>query len=388
MFTKKTVRDIDVQGKIVIVRTMLNVPIEDGMVGDLRRLESSVPTLRYLLERGAGLVLISHHSHEGQSLAVVAPQLAKLLDCEIQFMSDSLGQTTAAVAKALQPGQVIMLENLRFHPEEEANDETFAKTLASYGQIYVNDDFTTCHREHASMVGIPKFLPAVAGLSVETEVSTITAALDDPKRPLVAVSGGAKISTKVPIISFLLGKVDVLMIGGAMANTFLAAMGLEMGKSLMEDDQFETARQIIKNAKDSDKQLILPKDLMVVTDIDDHENIRIVAADQVGADDIVVDIGPETVKDLQAAISGNGTVIWNGPMGIAEDERYSAGTKGVADAIIASGAYCLVGGGDTADFIDGAGLKGKFGFESNGGGASLELMSGNSLPAVDALQDK
>ncbi len=386
---KQTVKDINVTGKTVLVRTMLNVPIDDdGSVGDKKRLESAVPTLQYLLEQGAALVLMSHHSHEGQSLAVVAPVIAELLGCDVAFADDCLGEATTAKVQALRPGQVLMLENLRFHPEEEANDEAFAKQLASYGELYVNDDFTTCHREHASMVGVPKFLPAVAGLSVETEVNTITAALDNPKRPLIAVSGGAKISTKVPIISFLLQKVDALMIGGAMANTFLAAEGLQVGKSLIEDDEFEIARNVMDTAKANNKTVLLPVDVVVTSDIDAHQNVRVVATNEVGEDDIIVDIGPASVGQLKQIVDPKGTVIWNGPMGIAEDEVYDDGTLGVAQVIIESGAYSIVGGGDTADFIDGAGLADKFGFVSNGGGASLELMSGNTLPAIDVLLDK
>lgn len=388
MFNKKTVRDLDLKGKTVLVRAMLNVPIKDGQVGDKKRLTSGLPTLNYLLDNQAAVILVSHHSHEGQSLAPIAPVLADLIGKPVKFVPDCVGEAAEQAVKRIQPGEIIMLENLRFHPEEEANDDNFTKTLANYAEIYVNDDFTTCHRKHASMVGVPKYLPAVAGLSVETEVATITAALEDPKRPLVAVSGGAKISTKVPIVSYLLKKVDVLMIGGAMANTFLAAKGLAIGKSLAEPDQYETAKQVMADAEAGSKKLILPSDVVVVTDIDSHADLRTVGVNEVGENDIIVDIGPKSVAELQAAISPMGTVIWNGPMGIAEDEMYAAGTKGAAEAITSSGAYSLVGGGDTADYIDGAGIADKFSFVSNGGGASLELMSGSSLPAVDVLLDK
>lgn len=389
MLHKQTVRDIDVSGKKVLVRAMLNVPIDDdGQVGDKKRLESAVPTIAYLLEQGAAVILISHHSHEGQSLAVVAPVMSELLGRDVLFVPDCLGEAAEAAVRSLQPGQVLMLENLRFHAEEEANDEAFAKQLASYGDLYVNDDFTTCHREHASMVRIPKFLPAVAGFGVETEVNTITAALENPKRPLIAVSGGAKISTKIPIISFLLQKVDALMIGGAMANTFLAAEGLQVGKSLVEDDEYAIAREVMASAKADNKQVILPVDVVITSDIDAHKNVRVVPVNEVGEKDIIVDIGPKTVDQLKQIVDQNGTVIWNGPMGIAEDKVYDDGTLGVAQVIIDSGAYSIVGGGDTADFIDGAGLAAKFSFVSNGGGASLELMSGNTLPAIDVLLDK
>lgn len=388
MLTKKTVRDIDVQGKTVIVRTMLNVPIEEGVISDKKRLKAALPTLNYLLARDAALVLISHHSHEGQSLASVAPVLAELLGKPVNFVPDCLGEATDAAVKTLKAGEVVMLENLRFHPEEEANEDGFARQLASYGQIYVNDDFTTCHREHASMVGIPKYIPAVAGLGVEMEVNTITKALENPARPLVAVAGGAKISTKIPIVSFLLGKVDALFIGGAMANTFLAAGGHPVGKSLVEDDQFEAAKKIVDEIKAQNKKLLLPIDVVVTTDLKTRENIRTLPVSEVGEADYIADLGPESTKQLNTVLDPKGTVIWNGPIGIAEEAEFDDGTMAVAEEIIASGAYSIVGGGDTADYVDNAGLADKFGFVSTGGGASLELMSGKSLPAVEVLLDK
>lgn len=386
-FPKKTVRDIDVKGKKVIVRTMLNVPIEDDKVGDAMRLRAAKPTIDYLLEQGAVLILISHHSHEGQSLEPVALALEEVLGREVTFVSESIGPTANEAVAKLQPGDVLMLENLRFHTQEEANDETFAKTLAGYGEIFVQDDFTTCHREHASMIGIPKYLPAVAGLGVEKEVLTITEALHNPKRPLVAVAGGAKISTKIPILSFLLPKVDTLFIGGAMANTFLAAQGLNVGKSLVESDQIENAKQIIEAAAEQNKTLLLPVDVVVTTDIETARDVRTVLVGDVVADDIIADLGPQSVEQLDAAIKPEGTVIWNGPVGVAEEDVFANGTKAVADKIITSGAYSVIGGGDTADYVDSVGLASKFSFVSTAGGASLELMSGKGLPGVEALQD-
>jgi len=388
MFTKKTVHDIDVKNKTIVLRAMLNVPIKDGKVGDKMRLKAALPTINYLISQGAKIILISHHSHEGQSLEPMAGALSELVGRPVAFASDCIGEVALAAVKALPSGGLLMLENLRFHPEEEANDEEFARTLASYGDIYVNDDFTTCHRSHASLVGIPKFIPAVAGLEVEEEVNTITSSIDNPKRPLVAIAGGAKISTKVPIISFLLDKVDVLFVGGAMANTFLLAKGLEVGNSLVELDQVETAKQIIKSAEEKGKTLLLPIDVVVTTDVKEALNVRVVLAGDVGIDDIIADLGPMSVLQLNEAIKPEGSVIWNGPIGIAEQKEFANGTEMVAEEIISSGAFSIVGGGDTADYLDGAGLANKFGFVSTGGGASLELMSGNTLPGIAALLDK
>ena len=388
MFTKKTVHDIDVKNKTIVLRAMLNVPIKDGKVGDKMRLKAALPTINYLISQGAKIILISHHSHEGQSLEPVAGALSELVGRPVAFASDCIGEVALAAVKALPSGGLLMLENLRFHPEEEANDEEFARTLASYGDIYVNDDFTTCHRSHASLVGIPKFIPAVAGLEVEEEVNTITSSIDNPKRPLVAIAGGAKISTKVPIISFLLDKVDVLFVGGAMANTFLLAKGLEVGNSLVELDQVETAKQIIKSAEEKGKTLLLPIDVVVTTDVKEALNVRVMLAGDVGIDDIIADLGPMSVLQLNEFIKPEGSVIWNGPIGIAEQKEFANGTEMVAEEIISSGAFSIVGGGDTADYVDGAGLADKFGFVSTGGGASLELMSGNILPGIAALLDK
>ncbi len=385
---KQSVRDIEVSGQKVLVRTMLNVPIKNGVVGDKMRLEAAAATLKYLLEQNAALILISHHSHEGQSLAPVAPVLANILGHPVTFVADCLGEAASAAVASLQPGQVVMLENLRFHPEEEANDDAFARTLASYGQVFVQDDFTTCHREHASMVSVPKYLPAVAGFQVQKEVQTITDALENPKRPLIAVAGGAKISTKIPIVSFLLRKVDALFIGGAMANTFLAAQGVPIGKSLVEPDMLEQAKAILADAVTQGKSLLLPLDAIVTTNIEAPADIRTVAISAVGPDDIIADIGPLSVAQLDTILEPEGTVIWNGPVGIAEQTVFASGTAGVAEKIIGSGATSIIGGGDTADYVDNAGLASKFSFVSTGGGASLELMSGHTLPGVEALLDK
>lgn len=388
MFSKKTVRDVDVANKTVLVRAMLNVPIKDNQVTDKARLAAAKETIDYLLEHQASLVLISHHSDEAQSLAPVAPVLAELLGRPVKFMDSCIGPEVEAAVKDIQPGGILMLENLRFQPEEKANDPQFAKTLAAYGQVFVEDDFTTCHREHASIVGIPQYLEAVAGLSLEREVETITAILENPKRPVAAVLGGAKISTKIPILSFLIDRVDAVFVGGAMANTFLLAQGLNVGRSLVEPDQVELAKQILTKADSQGKKFLLPIDVVVTDNLDTQTNVRTVMATEVGDGDIIADLGPETVAQLNGIIDPAGSVIWNGPVGIFETPAFANGTKGVADCIIASAAYSLVGGGDTLSYVDSAQLNDKFSFVSTGGGASMDLLSGKKLPGVEALRDK
>lgn len=385
-FYKQTVKDIDVKNKRVLVRAMLNAPIKNGKVSDTMRLQAAKPTIDYLLDQGAKIILVSHHSHEGQSLEPVADALGDILHHPVKFMHDALDAEQAV--KSLKPLDILILENLRFHPEEEANNDGFAKKLAQYADVFVEDDFTTCHRKHASIVGIPKYVPAVAGINVEKEVVTITQALSNPARPLVAVTGGAKVSTKVPILSFLLKQVDSVFIGGAMANTFLLAQGKPVGKSLVEPDQVELAKKILKDAAASNKQILLPIDVVVAHELDPPKNVHTINVNEVGEDDIIADLGPKTVDQLDAVLGSKGTIIWNGPVGIFETPEFAGGTTTVASKIINSGAYSVVGGGDTCDFVDDAGLFDKFGFVSTGGGASLELMSGNSLVGVEALLDK
>ncbi len=387
-FTKKTVRDIDTNGKIVLVRTSLNVPIEDGQVVDELRLKAALPTLQYLIERGAKLILISHHSKQGQSLAPVAPVLSKLLGRPVKFMPDCLGPDVTAAALALLPGGVLMLENLRFHQQEEANDPEFAKQLAALGQVYVDDDFTAMHREHASIVGIPKLLPAVAGLQVEQEVGTLTEAMENPHRPLLVIIGGAKISTKIDFLNNFIDKAQAIFIGGAMANTFLAADGLQTGQSLVEQSEIPTAQKVQQQAKSHNVALYLPTDVVVTDNVEQQSNVRTVPVNSVGPSDVIADLGPQTVAQVQPSLEAGGTVIWNGPLGVAEEPAFAKASLDLANRIASSSVTSIIGGGDTAAFIDGAQLHDKFSFVSTGGGASLELMSGKKLPGVEALQDK
>ncbi len=392
---KKTIRDIDVKDKRVLVRAALNVPITDGQVGDAFRIESAVPTLKHILEQGGSVLLLSHHSKEGTSLAPVGPVLEKLLGRSVRFVSDALSDEAKSVAAELEPGGVVLFENLRFHPQEEANDPAFAKALASLGDVYVDDDFTTMHREHASIVGIPKYLPAVAGLLAEKEVDYITGALETPNRPLVAIVGGAKVSTKIEFLKYLVPKVDVLVLGGAMANTFYLAQGHEVGRSVAEPELVDTAKELLSLAKREDCELFLPDEVVVSESLEQPKNVRTVKVSGVKPDDYIVDAAPGFAQVLGRAVyefldfDNKCTVIWNGPLGLTELPEFAAGSLAMAGAIVAlPGETSIIGGGDTAAFIDAAGRHDQFTWVSTGGGASLELMSGKKLPGVEALQDK
>lgn len=388
MFNKKTVRDINTSGKRVLLRAPLNVPIEDAVVTDTMRLKAVVPTVEYLIENKAKVIILSHHSKEGVSLKPVASALSELLGHKVSFIADAVGPEALTAAEAMEPGDVAVCENLRFHAQEEANDDDFAKKLASLGEVYVDDDFTTMHREHASIVGIPKYLPAVAGFLVEKEVTTILNAIENPARPLLAIVGGAKISTKIEILDNLLPRVNAIFVGGAMANTFLFANGKPVGNSLYEADQKELALSIAEEAANKQIDLFLPLDVVVTDNLEAASNVRTVDIDEVGLEDIIADVGPKTVEQLAKVLDQKGTVLWNGPIGITETPAFCSGSQALAEAIIASGAFSLAGGGDTAGFLDEAKLAGNFNFVSTGGGASLELMSGKPLPGVEVLEDK
>lgn len=387
-FNKKTIKDIDVDGKTVLVRASLNVPIEKNHVEDELRLAESLPTLKYLLDHNSKVILISHHSNKGQSLAPVVPVLSRLIHKKITFVTDCIGPKVDKAIEKMQPGEVLMLENLRFYKGEEANDPEFAKKLAKNGQVYIVDDFTTTHREHASMVGVPKLLPAVAGFQIEKEVNTITEAMHNPKRPLLVIVGGAKISTKIDFLDNFLDKAQALLIGGAMANTFLAAQGLEIGKSLSDSSEIAVAKRVMSDARNSVVELYLPLDVVVTDDVKSHKRIKTIQIVEVGKNDIIADVGHKTIVQIQSLLNKKGTVIWNGPLGISEIPAFAKGSKDLAKRIIDSGSESIAGGGDTAAFLDDMGWRGKFSFVSTGGGASLELMSGKKLPGVEVLQDK
>jgi phosphoglycerate kinase len=391
MFNKKTIRDIDLKGKKVLVRVDFNVPLKDGVVGDDTRITAALPTIKYLLDQPAAVILCSHlgRPKDGPdpklSLKPVADHLAKLLGKPVAFASDCIGEPAKTAAAALKPGEVLVLENTRFHPEEEKNDQNMAMQLAALAEVFVNDAFGTAHRAHASTEGVTRYLPAVSGFLLEKEIKYLGQAIADPKRPFVAILGGAKISDKIGVIKNLLGKADKVLIGGGMANTFLKAQGLAVADSLVEDEAVETARELLK---DGTGKLLLPVDLVIGDKFEDGAAQQTIPTGEVPAGWRILDIGPATVTAYAEALKGAGTVIWNGPMGVFEFPNFAAGTFGVAKAVAASGAVTIIGGGDSVAAIQQSGLADQITHISTGGGASLEMLEGLVLPGVAALQDK
>ncbi len=392
MFRKKTVRDVQVQGLTVLVRVDFNVPIHQGRVTDDTRIRATLPTLRYLLEHGAGLVLASHLGRpKGKpdpalSLRPVVEPLAALLDREVQFATDPAGPDAQAKAAALRPGQVLLLENTRFDPGETRNDPAFAQRLASLAQLFVNDAFGTAHRMHASTVGVARYLPAVAGFLLAKEVETITRLLESPARPLVTLLGGAKISDKIKVLHNLLPRAERLLIGGGMANTFLAAQGYRLGASLVEPQARETAIALLETYGE---KIVLPVDLVVADAFAADAASRVVSvAEGVPQGWMALDIGPATVERFAPFIRQAGSIIWNGPMGVFEFPRFAQGTVAVARLVAESPAFSLVGGGDSVAALHQAGLAERISHISTGGGATLKLLAGEPLPAVEVLEDK
>jgi phosphoglycerate kinase len=371
------------------VREDLNVPLSKEGIADDARIRAAVPTLKHLAERGAKVIVMSHLGRPkgvdpALSLRPVATALAKQLGREVQFAEDCIGQAARGAVGRLQAGNVLLLENVRFHPEEEENDPEFAGRLAALGEIYVNDAFAASHRAHASVVGVAKHLPAYAGELMEAELSALHKALDEPKRPLVAVVGGAKVSTKVGVLQHLLEKVDALLIGGAMANTFFKAQGFPTGSGLVEDSALDDAKKV--QAKGG-KKLVLPVDLVCAKKMEAGQKLQTVAANAVEPGWMALDIGPKSIAEFSKHISTASTIVWNGPMGVAEIDDFAEGTRAVGEAMAASKAYTLVGGGDTAAAIDALGLAGRFSHVSTGGGATLEYLEGKELPGVAILKD-
>lgn len=392
---KQTIRDIAVSGRRALVRVDFNVPFDDhGAITDDTRIRAAVPTIRALREAGARVVLMSHLGRpKGKvapefSLAPVARRLSELLAAPVAFATDCIGPAAEQVVSALQNGDVALLENLRFHAEEEKNDPGFARALAALGDVFVNDAFGTAHRAHASTAGVAAYLPAVAGLLIEKEIDIMGQALSAPALPFVAIMGGAKISDKIAVIDNLLTKVDTLILGGGMANTFLLAQGRELGDSLVEADQVEVARGLIAKAAERKVALLLPVDLAIADRFAADAERRVVAATAVPAGWRALDIGPETVKLYADAIRGAGTVIWNGPVGVFELAPFATGTLAIAEAVAASGAVTIVGGGDSVAAVEQAGLADKMTHISTGGGASLEFLEGKTLPGVAVLKDR
>lgn len=385
---KASITSVDVAAKRVLVREDLNVPISKGNITDAARIRAAVPTLQHLSQRGAMVVVMSHLGRPRGvdpelSLRPVASVLAKDLEQKVDFAEDCVGDAAQSAVGRLQAGQVLLLENVRFHPEDEANDPDFAHRLASLGEMFVNDAFAASHRAHASVVGVAAFLPAYAGELMEAELAALHQALDHPRRPMVAVVGGAKVSTKVGVLTHLLKKVDALLIGGAMANTFFKAQGLPTGNGLVEDSALEVAKEVIKAGGD---KLVLPVDLVCTQRIAPGQPLRVMPAHGVEPGWSAVDIGPKSVALFSDRLRGAGVVVWNGPMGITEIPDFSEGTRAIGKAIAGSGAYTLVGGGDTVAALDALGLVG-FSHVSTGGGATLEYLEGKELPGVAILQD-
>jgi len=391
MFNKKTIRDIDVRGKKVLVRVDFNVPLKDGVVGDDTRIRAAIPTINYLLENGAAVILCSHLGRPKggpeakYSLAPVAAHLAGLLGKKVSFAEDCIGPKAEEAAAALKPGDVLVLENTRFHAEEEANDPGMAKQLASLAEVFVNDAFGTAHRAHASTEGVTHYLPGVAGFLLEKEIRYLGQTIADPQRPFVAIMGGAKISDKIGVIKNLLQKADAILIGGGMANTFLKAKGFAMADSLVEDESVPTALSLMDEGAG---KIHLPVDMVLADKFEAEAATRTTAVGNVPDGWRILDIGPETVKAFGEVIKTAGTVVWNGPMGVFEFPKFAEGTYGVARLVAESKAVSVIGGGESVAAIQQSGLADKITHISTGGGASLEMLEGLELPGVAALQDK
>jgi phosphoglycerate kinase len=388
---KKTVRDIDVGGKRVLVRVDFNVPLKEGAVSDDTRIRAALPTLNYLLDQGAALILCSHLGRPKGKIVPelkmdpVAARLSELLDRPVSKLDDCVGPEVETAVQAMQAGDIILLENTRFHPEEKKNDPEFARQLAALADVYVNDAFGSAHRAHASTEGVTHYLPAVAGLLMEKELEFLGQAVESPEHPYVAILGGAKVSDKVGVIESLLKQCDRLLIGGGMANTFFKAMGFEVGDSLIEEEAVPVAQSLLKSAPG---QLILPVDVVIADAFDNDANTRVVAPNEVTAGWRILDIGPKTVPTFESALSGARTVVWNGPLGVFEMENFARGTFAVAEVLANLNAVTIIGGGDSAAAVRQAGLVDRMTHVSTGGGASLEFLEGKALPGVVALADK
>lgn len=392
---KKSVKDIDVTGKKVLVRCDFNVPQdEEGNITDNRRIVAALDTIKYLLEKKAKVILCSHLGRpKGEfntkySLAPVAKELSRLLGQEVKLAKDVIGEDAKKLASKLQEGQVILLENVRFHKEEEKNDSEFSKELASLAEIYVNDAFGTAHRAHSSTEGVSHYLPAVCGFLIQKEIDFMGGALENPKKPFVAILGGAKVSDKIGVIENLLEKVDKLIIGGGMAYTFAKAQGQNIGNSICENDKLDLANEIIAKAKQKGVKLLLPVDSHISTEYSNNGQDKFVKAGDIPDGWEGLDIGPETIKIFEDAVKDAKTVIWNGPLGVCEFDKFSVGTKAIAIAIAKTDAVSIVGGGDSAAAIEKLGLSDKFSHISTGGGASLEFLEGKKLPGIECLMDK
>ena len=429
-YNKKTIEDIDVKGKKIIARCDFNVPMKDGEITDTKRIVGALPTIQYLLKQGAAVILCSHlgrphnvfneklkldkkekkkiealpeseraaataaalEKAKGDvkklSLAPIAAKLSELLGVKVEMAKDVIGPDAKAKAAALKPGEVMMLENVRFHEEEEANDPAFAKELASMADIYVNDAFGTAHRAHATTAGLADYLPAVCGYLIQKEITVMGKALSDPKRPFVAILGGAKVSDKIGVINNLIDKVDTLIIGGGMAYTFFRAMGNPIGTSICEADKLDLARELVEKAHAKGVNFLLPVDNVIGTQYDENTTFMTIYSDSIPDGWMGLDIGDKTRELFSKTIAGAGTVVWNGPMGVSEWKNFEGGTCAVAEAIASSGAVSIIGGGDSAAAVEKLGYADKMTHISTGGGASLEFLEGKELPGIACLLDK
>lgn len=393
---KKTIEDIDVKGKKVLVRCDFNVPLKDGEITNDKRIVAALPTIKYLMEHGAKVILCSHLGRpKGEykpefSLAPVAKRLSEYLNVDVKLAEDEnvVGDNAKAMAAELKDGDVMLLENVRFRKEETKNEESFSKELASLADIFVNDAFGTAHRAHCSTTGVASFLPAVCGYLIQKEIKFMGGALADPKRPLVAILGGAKVSDKIGVIANLIEKCDTIIIGGGMAYTFMKYLGHDIGNSLLEEDWVEKAGEMMNAAKEKGVKFLIPVDNKVGKEYDENTEYKVVNSDEIPDGWMGLDIGPKTEKLFADAIKGAGTVIWNGPMGVSEWDNFASGTIAVAKAVADSGAISIIGGGDSVAAVTKLGFADKMSHISTGGGASLEFLEGKNLPGISALEDK
>lgn len=392
----KTLKDFDYKDKTVLVRCDFNVPIKDGKITDDKRIRESLPTIKYLLDEDAKIVLMSHLGRpkgkpsEEFSLKPVADRLEELLDQEILFLDEDkvVSEDVKNKVKGMEAGDIALLQNTRFNEGEKANDKEFAEELASLADLYVNDAFGTSHREHASNVGVASILPSAVGKLIQKEIDIMGKAIEDPERPLVAILGGAKVSDKINVIENLLSLVDKIVIVGAMANTFLKAKGYELGKSLVEEDKVDLAKELMKKAKEQNIDMILPVDVIVASEIDENAEEKEVSVENIPEDKMALDIGSKTIDNIKEALDGAKTIIWNGPCGVFEVDKFAEGTFKVAEILANSDATTIIGGGDSAAAVEKAGLSDKITHVSTGGGASLELLEGKELPGISCIEKK
>ncbi len=391
---KKTIEDIDVAGKRVLVRCDFNVPLADGVITDDKRIRESLPTIKYLLDHHAKVILCSHMGRpKGEfnmaySLAPVAAKLSEYLGFEVKLAKDVIGDSAKELAANVKEGEAVLLENVRFHAEETKNDPEFSKALASLADIYVNDAFGTAHRAHSSTTGVASYLPAVCGYLIQKEISIMGGALANPKRPFVAILGGAKVSDKIGVIKNLITKVDTIIVGGGMAYTFFKALGYSIGTSICEDDKVELAKELMASAEKNGVKFLLPVDNRCSDVYSNDGEFKEVSSDNIPDGYMGLDIGPKTEKLFADAIKGAGTVVWNGPMGVSEFSKFANGTIAVAKAVADSGSISIIGGGDSAAAVEKLGFADKMTHISTGGGASLEFLEGLELPGIAALNDK